>query len=128
MKTFYILLPLLIVACSSSRKLESIKHNGITEQIFTDGPGQGKPGKCYAKMMLNKSAVWTEILCLKELTKEIIEQIQRDLVRLHYKISEDEFAKSQMGDATRKAITDFQMKNNMAYGGLDWATINRLKL
>ena len=37
-------------------------------------------------------------------------------------------AKSQLGETTKAGIKDFQIKNDMAYGALDWATVNRLNL
>jgi len=124
-------LSFLLVACNTSKNStsnNSISGNGnSTEQIFMAGPG-GLPGKCYAKMILDNETRFTEIICRPQITKKLIKQIQSDLVRLKYQIDSDEIEKGNLGSTTKNAIKSFQQKQNMAYGNLDWATVNRLNI
>ena len=126
-KLITLLLPIVCFACHTTSNNYHASNTNSTEQVFIDGPG-GLPGKCYSKMKLQNELVFTEILCHPQITKKVIAQIQTDLVRLNYTIDENEIAKSQFGETTKAGIKDFQIKNDMAYGNLDWATINRLNL
>ena len=78
--------------------------------------------------MLRNATVWAEIICQNQIGKGLIKQIQTDLVRLNYVLVRDEIYKVKFGKSTKQAIKDFQLKNGMAYGALDWATVNRLKI
>ena len=86
----------------------------------------GAPGKCYAKMMLNTTLVWVEILCPSEINKNLARGLHADLTRLNYDISSEELASETIGTTTKAAVKEFQIKNGMAAGNFDWATINRL--
>jgi len=118
---------LIIFSCGGTKNIVNQNKSNNAGQIFITNQANGLPGKCYQKMMLNNETVWTETLCQNQITKELVTKIQIDLVRLNYKLEEQEIAKGQFGNTTKQAIKDFQQNNNMAYGGLDWATINKLK-
>ncbi len=118
---------LILCACGTTKNNQGLAHSNSTEQIFVDNQGKGLPGKCYQKMMLENVRRWTEVICEKDIKKGLIRQVQTDLVRLNYEIDGEEVAKAQFGKSTKLAIKEFQIKNRMAYGGLDWATVNRLK-
>jgi len=124
-----ILLSFVIIAfgCGITKSGSSQYNSNSTEQIFISKKGNGPGGKCYSKMMLGTETVWTEVVCQRQFSKGLIKQIQSDLVRLNYVLAGNEISKAKYGKTTRQAIKDFQIKNNMAYGGLDWATVNRLK-
>ncbi len=127
MKQFTLLFFLLIVACSTSKNNSTKLNSASTEQVFVANQTNGLPGKCYQKMMLESERVWTEVLCQNKITKGIIRQIQADLTRLGYEIQDTETTKANFGITTKAAVKEFQIKNKMAFGGLDWATINRLR-
>jgi len=115
-----------LIGCSTSNNSISKNANSI-EQVFMTG-SQGLPGKCYAKMILGDETRFTEIICRPQLSKKLIKQIQSDLVRLKYPIDSDELESGKLGSTTKAAIKSFQQKQKMAYGNLDWATVNRLKI
>lgn len=122
-------LTLFLFACGTTNSGLSQRGNGSTEQVFVAGPGSGQlPGKCYVKTRLGNETPWTETICSNQITKRLIKQIQADLVRLNYEIEDTEIAKAELGPTTKASIKAFQQKHNMAYGALDWATVNRLKL
>lgn len=125
MKTLFFL-PLFLIACGTSSGL-SIQENTSTEQVFIAGQGNSLPGKCYLKMKKGTETLFTEVICHSKITKRLISEIQADLVRLAYHIDAVEIEKTTLGTTTTEAIKSFQQNNNMAYGGLDWATVNRLK-
>ena len=122
-----IFLSFFLVSCGTTTKTPSTSNSLIIEQIFISDQTKGLPGKCYTKMKLNEDVVWTEILCVSRITKGVVSQIQTDLMRLNYEIEPSELSKAQLGSSSKEALKDFQKSNNMAYGGLDWATINRLR-
>lgn len=122
-----IILSLLFIACGTTNSGTSQYSSSSTEQIFVADQNKGSGGKCYSKMARGNDRLWTQVICQKDITKGLIAQIQADLVRLGYEVDSMEVSKSKFGSTTKKAIKAFQIKNNMAYGGIDWATVNRLK-
>lgn len=126
MKYLFIILTFLVayLAPTPLTGQAEINQNG---QVFIKNQTDGLPGKCYSKMMLNENTVWTEILCPAEISKKLIRQIQTDLIRLKFPLDTEELSKSKLGATTKKAIKDFQKANGLAYGNLDWGTINSLK-
>jgi len=125
-----ILLSLIFVlcACGTTKNGSSPHRSNSTEQIFVVDKGRGIPSKCYSKMMLDNVPRWTEVICQRDYSKGLIRQLHADLTRLNYVVDEEEIAKVKFGNTTKKAIKDFQIKNKMAWGSLDWATVNRLKI
>ncbi len=122
-----IFLFLFFVSCGTTKKSQNLENSHSTEQVFISNQTEGLPGKCYQKMMLNNEALWTEVLCQNEISKGLIKQIQTNLIALNYEIAREEISNTELGSTTKQAIKDFQINNNMAYGGLDWVTINKLK-
>ena len=121
-----IFLSFVFLACGSTNNTQNLKNAYTTEQTFIVDQTRGLPGQCYQKMTLNNEIFWTEVLCGSQITKTLVKQIQTDLLRLNYKIDSGEISMTQLGNTTKQAIKEFQLKNNMAFGGLDWATINKL--
>ncbi|GEM_PF-5649779 len=121
---------LLLISCGSS-KLVPAKELTIRES--ERGPSYGplppntKPGKCYQKVTHNEFLVWSEVLCETEITKELINEIHENLIRLSYSVDQNEVSYGKLGASTKAALRAFQLDNDMAYGGLDWNTIKRLK-
>lgn len=95
-----------------------------TEQVFHDKSKITTPGACYAKV---ESGKWLKILCQKEVTKSLINQIQSDLQRIGFAIDQKEISDGKIGQSTKAAMTSFQKEQGMIACALDWATINRLK-
>ena len=122
-----ILLSVLIVACTTTKGQVITKNPGTMEQVFISGQNSGLPGKCYSKFKKDTDVIWTERICENQISKNLISQVQSDLQRMNYTIDANEIAEYIIGSTTKQAIRDYQMKNSMAYGGLDWATVNRLK-
>jgi len=125
-KLITLLLPLVCFACHTPNNFHASNTN-TTEQVFMEG-NAGLPGKCYTKLKVQNELRYTEVICAGRITKKLIAQIQTDLVKLNYTIDENEMTKSELGETTKAGIKDFQIKNDMAYGALDWATVNRLNL
>ena len=127
-------LVLLLSACSptNTTKTKSQNRPTNTEQIYLDTPTDqtptGLPGICYTKLKLNREFRWTETICPNSINKSLIKQLQLDLQRLGYAIDDSERSTGKLGATTKSAIKDFQLKNNIAYGGLDWATVNRISM
>ncbi len=128
---YLLLIPLFFSACTASNKTtQSWPTN--TEQIYLDTPSnetpQGLPGKCYTNMRLNREFRWVETICPMDINKALIKQLQLDLQRRGYNIAQTENNQVTFGDTTKAALKSFQIENKMAHGGLDWATVNKLKL
>ncbi len=122
-----ILITLLFVSCKITNNKLIQNNNNTEKQVFISNQKDGLPGKCYQKMMLNGQTMWTEVLCGHEITKNLVKQLQSGLVSLGFQINNEELTKSKMGESTKSALKQFQQKNKLAFGGLDWATINRIK-
>ncbi len=120
------LLLVFISACTSSRT--QFAQNSITEQIFIQHvPEDSLPGKCYARSKQGDAIRWIEVICQNQITKQFIAQLQNDLVRHGYTIESEEIEKKNTGPSTVASLIQFQKDQNLAYGNLDWATVNRLK-
>jgi len=124
-KVLLLMVSLVFLACNTTKK--NFHDPNSTKQVFISNQANGLPGKCYQKMKLQTELVFAEVLCQSEINKRLIEQVQVELMRLNYRINESELSKTQLGETSKQAIKDFQIKNDLAYGGLDWATINMLK-
>jgi hypothetical protein len=124
-----LLCSIIFIACkatSPSSNYTAIDNNS-TAQVFIADQTKGLPGKCYQRTLLNDTAVWTEVLCPKEITKKITREIHSNLKRLGYTIDPTEVSKIKIGDSTKEALIDFQKQNGLSYGSLDRATVNTLK-
>jgi len=124
---YLVLLILLCAACTTTNKRMSSSPTDSTEQVFIFDKTSGLPGKCYTQMKYGRETRMVETLCPKDINKTLIKEIQVNLVRRMYLIDKIELEKSILGETTKESLKDFQYKNKMAYGGLDWATINKLK-
>lgn len=126
MKFIILIICLSCLSCGTATMIT--ESSTSTKQVFIPSQEAGLPGKCYSKMKLNNELKWAEIICENEISKSLINTVQSNLQRLGYKISQDEISKHVIGSETKAAIKNFQISNKMAYGALDWATVNRLKI
>lgn len=67
---------------------------------------------------------WRQILCDTNTTPELVKKIQTALNAAGYKIAVDGI----LGDATLRAVDNFQRKNNLARGGLTMDTLKALNV
>lgn len=124
----YTIIMVLFLASCGSTNYKTVKSIPTTkDQVFITDQTKGLPGKCYQKMMLEGQAKWTEVLCQNEITKGLIQKIQTELIEIGYSIHDEELSSRRLGASTKGAIIQFQKRNNLACGGIDWATINMLK-
>lgn len=123
---YLLFLSLVLLSCGTSKITKTPSYNNTVEQVFIVDQTKGLPGKCYSQTKKGEEFRWTEVICDNLITKELIAQIQQDLRKLGYEIDDEEFKTSNFGSTTRFSIVDFQKKNDMNYGGIDWATVNRL--
>ncbi len=94
-----------------------MKNNG-------DIPPNPIPGHCYAKCMLaDKSfSEWREVLCNEIITDKFIKSLTIALREKGYTIAESDKISPEM----KKALTDFQKKNNLPIGNLNYETLKVL--
>lgn len=123
---YLIILSIVLFSCGTHKIAKTPSYNTTTEQVFIEDQTKGLPGKCYSQTKKGEEFRWTEVICDNYITNELIAQIQKDLRRLGFEIEEEEFSTSTFGSTTRFSIVDFQKQNDMNYGGIDWATVNRL--
>jgi hypothetical protein len=98
---------------------EQMKKNGSI-------PPNPIPGHCYAKCKLSDKAEdfseWFEIMCSDKITDKFIKSIQRALREKGYTIGESDTISPEM----RKALTDFQQKNKLPVGNLNYDCLRAL--
>ncbi len=126
MKNIYFLALLLISCHPTYTNIQA--ENFTREQVFlNDLDKKSTENRCFAKMMLNGVPTWTQVICELDITPHLITQIQTGLLDHGYTINEKEYKERKFGKTTKEAMIEFQISNNLAYGGIDWATINRLR-
>ncbi len=118
----------IFLSCTTTQRSGHSFNPNDLQQKFIVHQMQGKPGKCYQKLMFNGTQQWTEVLCDAEKTKKLVRRIQNDLIVLGYNLSNEELNQARIGRQTKMSLVAFQKEQGMAYGALDRATINRLAL
>jgi BlaR1 peptidase M56/Putative peptidoglycan binding domain len=92
----------------------------------TDKPPKAQPGHCYAKCKvadrLDGYSEWHEVVCSDKITDKFIKSLQRALREKGYAISESESITPEM----KKALTDFQQKNKLPVGNLNYDCLRAL--
>jgi hypothetical protein len=98
---------------------EKMKKNGSI-------PPNPVPGHCYAKCKFSDKAddygEWREVVCGEKVDEKFINSFQRALREKGYTIAESADVSPEM----KKALVDFQKKNNLPFGNLNYETLKVL--
>jgi len=124
---------IIIFSCSSSKVVINNAQQSTIEQIFLSPvtgktpPAAAQSGKCYSQSTRENELRWTEAICDAQLSKAVITQIQDNLIRLKYTIYASEIADRKLWKSNKEAIKQFQIDEGLAFGAVDWATVNLLR-
>jgi hypothetical protein len=105
-------------ADTSKPKYATAEQMKAMKMDFNDTPPQAQPGHCYAKCLLpNKGTFseWREIMCGDKITDKFIKSLSNALREKGYTISDADSITPEM----KKALTDFQKKNDLPLGNLN---------
>jgi hypothetical protein len=91
-----------------------------------DTPENAQPGHCYAKCLLPDKinfAEWHEVVCGDKVTEKFIKSFQRALREKGYEIGAEN---TTISPEMKRALVDFQQKNKLPVGNLNYETLKVL--
>jgi beta-lactamase regulating signal transducer with metallopeptidase domain len=93
----------------------------------TDKPPQAQPGHCYAKCKLldklDSYGQWREVVCGDKITDKFIKSLATALREKGYQIGNES---ANISSEMKKALADFQQKNKLPVGNLNYETMKVL--
>jgi hypothetical protein len=102
----------------SSKEVEELSKKGLA-------PPNPVPGHCYARCPIPEKSTfteWQEVVCSDKITEKFIKSLQIALREKGYTISDSDAITTEM----KKALTDFQQKNKLPVGNLNYDCLRAL--
>jgi BlaR1 peptidase M56/Putative peptidoglycan binding domain len=119
------------IITSQLKNADTLKLPRLTpeqeEQMKQSGdiPPNPIPGHCYAKCLVPEKGTfseWHEVMCGEKITDKFLKSFQSALREKGYDISDSDIVSPEM----KKALTDFQQKNKLPVGNLNYDCLRAL--